>query len=191
MNPERSVSDDDAPVMTADGHFDVHDAPVDLSVYHAEDWIALVFFWVLAAVIFYQFFTRYALNDSAAWTEEIARYLLICTVFIGAAIGVRKNNHIQVDFFYRILPRSIMRVLSTLVDLARIAFLAYAVYLTYALMTRIGGQPMSVINWPIGIMYAVVLVGFSLMTWRAVQVGIVNLRRRESVLENPELAEHH
>jgi len=178
-------------VMTADGHFDVHDAPVDLSVYHVEEWIALVFFWVLATVIFYQFFTRYALNDSAAWTEEIARYLLICTVFIGAAIGVRKNNHIQVDFFYRILPRPIMRVLSTLVDLARIAFLAYAVYLTYALMTRIGGQPMSVINWPIGIMYAVVLVGFALMTWRAVQVGIVNLRRGESVLENPELAEHH
>ncbi len=191
MNPERTVSDDDAPVMTADGHFDVHDAPVDLSVYHVEEWIALVFFWVLATVIFYQFFTRYALNDSAAWTEEIARYLLICTVFIGAAIGVRKNNHIQVDFFYRILPRPIMRVLSTLVDLARIAFLAYAVYLTYALMTRIGGQPMSVINWPIGIMYAVVLVGFALMTWRAVQVGIVNLRRGESVLENPELAEHH
>jgi TRAP-type C4-dicarboxylate transport system permease small subunit len=191
MNPERTVSDDDAPVMTADGHFNVHDAPVDLSVYHVEDWIALVFFWVLATVIFYQFFTRYALNDSAAWTEEIARYLLICTVFIGAAIGVRKNNHIQVDFFYRVLPRPIMRVLSTLVDLARSAFLAYAVYLTYALMTRIGGQPMSVISWPIGIMYAVVLVGFALMTWRAVQVGIVNLRRRESVLENPELAEHH
>jgi TRAP-type C4-dicarboxylate transport system permease small subunit len=84
-----------------------------------------------------------------------------------------------------------MRVLSTLVDLARIAFFAYAVYLTYALMTRIGGQPMSVINWPIGLMYGVVLAGFALMTWRAVQVGIVNLRRGESALENPELADHH
>ena len=191
MNPERSDSQDDAPVMTADGHFDVHDAPVDLSVYHVEDWIAFAFFWVLAVVIFYQFFTRYALNDSAAWTEEIARYLLICTVFIGAAIGVRKNNHIQVDFFYRILPRPIMRVMSTLVDLARIAFFCYAAYLTYALMTRIGGQPMAVINWPIGLIYAVVLAGFVLMTWRAVQVGVANLRRGASVLENPDLAEHH
>ena len=180
-----------APLLTADGHFDVHEAPVDLSAYRVEDWIALGFFWALALVIFLQFFTRYALNDSASWTEEIARYLLICTVFIGAAIGVRKNNHVQVDFFYRVLPRPLMRVLSTLVDLARIGFLAYAVYLTFALMQRIGAQPMSVVDWPIGIVYAVVLAGFALMTWRAVQVALANLRRGASVLEKPELAEPH
>ena len=40
-----------------------------------------------------------------SWTEEIARYLLIGTVFVGAAIGVAKNNHIQVDLLYRYLPR--------------------------------------------------------------------------------------
>ena len=55
-------------------------------------------------MIFLQFFTRYVMNDSAAWTEEIARYLLIATVFTGATIGVLKNNHIQVDFFYRFMP---------------------------------------------------------------------------------------
>jgi TRAP-type C4-dicarboxylate transport system permease small subunit len=54
--------------------------------------------------VFYQFVTRYVFNDSASWTEEIARYLLIGTVFVGAAIGVAKNNHIQVDLLYRYLP---------------------------------------------------------------------------------------
>jgi TRAP-type C4-dicarboxylate transport system permease small subunit len=63
--------------------------------------VALAFFWVLGATVLYQFITRYVFNDSAAWTEEIARYELIAVVFIGAAIGVAKNNHIQVDFFYR------------------------------------------------------------------------------------------
>jgi TRAP-type C4-dicarboxylate transport system permease small subunit len=179
------------PVMDAEGHFHVTDAPIDISKYRFEDWIALVFFWGLAGVIFHQFFTRYALNDSAAWTEEIARYLLICVVFVGAAIGVRKNNHVQVDFFYRILPRPLMRLMSTLVDLFRVAFFGYAVWLTWKLIQLIGGQQMSVIDWPIGIVYSVVLFGFALMTFRAVQVGIANWRRGASVLEQPELAEHH
>ena len=178
-------------VLGADGHFHVADAPVDLSPYRFEDWLALVFFWLLAGVIFHQFFTRYALNDSASWTEEIARYLLICTVFVGSTIGVRKNNHVQVDFLYRVLPRPLMRVMSTLVDLARVAFLGYASWLTWLLIGRIGGQRMSIVDWPIGIVYSVVLFGFVLMTWRAVQVAIANWKRGASVLERPELAELH
>ena len=180
-----------APVMDEEGHFHVTDAPIDLSKYGFEDWIAMAFFWMLAGVIFHQFFTRYALNDSAAWTEEIARYLLICTVFVGAVIGVRKNNHVQVDFFYRILPRRLMRVMSTLVDLFRIAFLGYAAWLTWLLLGRIGSQRMSIVDWPIGLVYSVVLFGFVLMTLRSVQVAIANWRRGASVLEQPELAEHH
>ena len=63
-------------VMNEAGEFVVQDEPINLSVYHFEDWLAFVFFWVLAVTIFYQFFTRYVMNDSASWTEEIARYLL-------------------------------------------------------------------------------------------------------------------
>ena len=190
---DEAPSDVDAlgPVLDEEGHFHVVDAPIDLSKYRFEDWIALAFFWGLAGVVFHQFFTRYALNDSAAWTEEIARYLLICTVFVGAAIGVRKNNHVQVDFFYRVLPRRLMRLMSTLVDLARVAFLGYAAWLTWLLTGRIGGQRMSVVDWPIGLVYGVVLIGFVLMTWRSVQVAIENWKRGASVLERPELAELH
>lgn len=174
-------------VLTASGEFDVHDEPIDLGIYGFEDWISFGFFWLLAGTVFLQFFTRYALNDSAGWTEEIARYLLICTVFIGAAVSVRKNNHIHVDFFYRILPKRLMRVMSTLVDATRICFFAYATWLTFALIQRIGSQRMAVVDLPIGLMYGVVLAGFALMTWRAIGVARANWTRGASVLERPEL----
>jgi len=176
-------------VLNAAGEFEVHDEPVDISHYRFEDWIAFGIFWVLALVIFYQFFTRYALNDSASWTEEIARYLLIATAFVGAAMNVRKNNHIQVDFLYRLLPRMVTRPLSTLVDAARIVFLAYCVWLTYLLIDKIGGSRMAIIDWPIGILYGFVLAGFAMMTWRAIDVAIANWKRGASVLERPELAD--
>jgi TRAP-type C4-dicarboxylate transport system permease small subunit len=176
-------------VLTASGEFDVHDEVVDLSHYRLEDWLAFGIFWVLALVIFYQFFTRYALNDSASWTEEIARYLLIAVAFIGAAVGMRKNNQIQVDFLYRLLPRWVTRPMSVFVDVARVLFLGYCVGLTALLMEKIGGSRMAIIDWPIGILYAFVEVGFVLMTWRALDVAVVNWRRRASVLEDPELQE--
>src|SRR6476469_5770532 len=59
--------------------------------HHPEDWIAFVIFWSLAFIVFLQFFTRYVLNDSLAWTEEIARYGLMWVVFIGGAMVTRRN----------------------------------------------------------------------------------------------------
>jgi TRAP-type C4-dicarboxylate transport system permease small subunit len=175
-------------VLGADGEFHITDEPIDLSIYHFEDWIAFAFFWSLASTVFYQFFTRYALNDSASWTEEIARYLLICTVFVGAAVSVRRNTHIHVDIFYRFLPAPVTRVLSTLVDLARVVFFTYMVYLTYALMGKIGRQQMSIIDWPIGLVYGVVLFGFVLMSYRALTTAVKHWRQGFSVLERPETA---
>ena len=189
MDTSTPTDDANEHPLTASGEFDVHDAPIDLSVYRVEDWLAFVFFWMLAGTVFLQFFTRYALNDSASWTEEIARYLLICTVFVGAATSVRKNNHIHVDFFYRYLPRPVTRVMSTLVDLVRIVFFGYAAYLTWMLMQRIGSQRMAIVDLPIGLMYGAVLAGFVLMTWRALGVAYINWKRGVSILENPELAD--
>ena len=186
METDRLAGD---PVMNEAGEFVLHDEPVDISHYRFEDWASFAIFWVLAVTIFYQFFTRYALNDSASWTEEIARYLLIATAFVGAAVNVRKNNHIQVDFFYRFMPRWLSRIMSTLVDALRITFLAYCIWLTVQLMQRIGSQRMAIIDWPIGILYGFVAFGFALMTWRAIGVARDNWIRGASVLERPELME--
>ncbi len=176
-------------VLSASGEFDLHDEEVDISHYRIEDWISVGIFWVLALVIFYQFFTRYALNDSASWTEEIARYLLIGTAFVGAAVNVRKNNHIQVDFLYRLVPPKVTRPLSTFVDVIRILFFGYCIWLTIALIRKIGSSRMAIIDWPIGILYGVVALGFVLMTWRAIGVARDNWTRGYSVLERPELAD--
>jgi len=174
-------------LLDASGHMHVTDAPIDLSHYAFEAWIAFALFWVLAADIFYQFFTRYALNDSAAWTEEIARYLLIGTVFIAIAASVRTNRHIHVDLFYRLLPARVCRILSTLVDVIRVAFFGYAVYLTWAMMQKMGNYRMTIVDLPMNTVYAVCLAGFALACLRSIQVLVIHWRQGYSVLERPEV----
>jgi len=173
-------------VMGEDERFHAEDEAVDLSGTTIEAWIALLFFWALGLTVFYQFFTRYVLNNSAAWTEEIARYLLIAVVFIGATIGVSKNNHIQVDFFYRFLPARFARALSVAVDVLRIAFLATAVVLTWQMMGKMDFYRMTLIDLPMNVVYGVCMAGFAFMALRAVRVAMIHWRRGYSVLERPE-----
>jgi len=173
-------------VMGDDGEFHATDEAVDLSGTPIEAWFALALFWALAGVVFTQFFTRYALNDSAAWTEEIARYLLIGVVFVGASIGVAKNNHIQVDLIYRYLPRRVCRWLAVAVDGVRVAFLAAMTFFTVQMMVKMGSYQMTIVDLPMNIVYSVVLFGFAAMTLRSVWVARVHWRRRYCVLERPE-----
>jgi TRAP-type transport system small permease protein len=173
-------------VMGDDGEFHATDEAVDLSGTPIEAWAALGFFWVLGLTVFYQFFTRYVLNNSASWTEEIARYLLIGTVFVGAAIGVAKNNHIQVDFFYRYMPPSLGRAMALLVDVARILFFGTAVVMTWQMMQKLGSYKMTIIDLPMNIVYSVVMLGFAAMFLRSFWVMRVHVQRGYSVLERPE-----
>ena len=182
-----SSIDDMAPVMGADGQFHAQDEAVDLSGTTLEAWVALGFFWVLGITVFYQFFTRYVLNDSAAWTEEIARYLLIATVFTGATIGVVKNNHIQVDFFYRFMPKKLARVSATVVDVMRIGFFAAATVLSAMMMLKLGSTSrMTMVDLPMNWIYGICMLSFAAMAWRSVQVALLHRRRGYSVLEKPE-----
>lgn len=50
----------------------------------------------LTAIILWQVFTRYVLNDSPAWSEQLALYVLVWTVLLGAAAGVREGFHIRI-----------------------------------------------------------------------------------------------
>jgi len=168
-----------------DGTFHAHDEAVRLGGTSVEGWGALALFWALGLTVFYQFVTRYVLNDSAAWTEEIARYLLIGVVFIGAAVGVKRNNHIHVDFLYRYLPPTAGRVLATCVDLLRIAFFAATVLLTLQMMQRMGNYKMTIIDAPMNIVYGVCLVGFAAMLVRSVVLALQHWRRGWTLLERP------
>jgi TRAP-type C4-dicarboxylate transport system permease small subunit len=164
-------------------------APIDLSVHAFEDWLTLAMFWVMSLAVFTQFFTRYVLNDSFAWTEEIATYCLVAIVFVGSAMCVRINRHIQVDFLYRYIPHRPARILATAIDVIRIVFFAYGSVLVWRYIAIVAEEEMTTVHLPKYLIYGWVFFGFVLMTVRAVQVAWQNWRRGYSVLERPETYE--
>lgn len=165
-------------------HETMHEAA--LADYAPEDWLIFALFWVMTGLVFLQFFSRYVLNDSFAWTEELATYCLIGVVFLGAAMCLRKDRHIQVDILYRIVPARAARFLSTGVDLIRLAIITYLTWLVWTYTILVGNEPMTMLSWPKNIVYWTALAGFAIMTLRAAQIAWRNWKQGYSILERPE-----
>ena len=86
-------------------------------------------------------------------------------------------------------PEVLERMLRAGVDVVRLAFLAYASYLSFLLVPRMHNLQMTVIDVPMSMIYGFVAAGFALMTFRAVQVALRHWRQGWSVLERPGEAE--
>jgi len=72
---------------------------------------------VLVVPVTLQILSRFTgLIPSYIWTEELARFLFIWMVMIGAMIGVREGSHFEVDVLPQLGPRSnaLMRIVSQL-----------------------------------------------------------------------------
>jgi TRAP-type C4-dicarboxylate transport system permease small subunit len=151
------------------------DEPVDLSDLRPDDGIVLALFWALAVVVFLQFFTRYVLNSSLGWTEEIARYLLIAVTFVGSAMAVRKRSHIAVEFFYRYFGPAGRHRLALAVDLISLLFYGFAAWLTARLALRTK-QLMSSVDLSKSLIYWAVCLGLVGMTLYALRNLIHRLR---------------
>jgi TRAP-type transport system small permease protein len=155
----------------------IHVEDVDVEIeHHPEDWLAFALFWALGFIVFLQFFTRYVLNDSLAWTEEIARYGLMCVTFIGGAMVTRRNSHIAVILLPNVLPPGAGRLLLALVDLITLGFLGLLAYFSVLIVERMQVQRMTVIDLSMSYVYGVIAFGCFLMLVRQIQRVFGNMR---------------
>ncbi len=80
--------------------------------------VAVTLFGVMIICCVVQVFTRYILNDSPRWTEELARYTFIWVHFLGATICVRMSSNATITVLIdqlRGLPRRVFDGFVTLV----------------------------------------------------------------------------
>jgi TRAP-type C4-dicarboxylate transport system permease small subunit len=76
-----------------------------------------------------QIFSRYTeLIPSYIWTEEMARFMFIWTIMLGAMVGVRESTHFEVDLLPQLPPRgeAVARLLG------RVGVLAIALVFVFA-----------------------------------------------------------
>lgn len=76
----------------------------------------------MTLLVLWQVFTRYALNSPASFTEELVRYFLIWTGFIGAAYAFSTREHMALTFIRDRFSNENRRKIMIVVDLIIMVF---------------------------------------------------------------------
>ena len=84
-------------------------------------WLLVIAVGVLIVPVSLQIFSRYTeLIPAYIWTEEMARFLFVWMIMIGAMLGIYEGRHFEVDVWPRLAPRAqaALRLVSNLAVLA-------------------------------------------------------------------------
>ena len=111
-------------------------------------WYAQLLSWLLAASVAIlvlpvslQIFSRYTeLIPSYIWTEEMARFLFVWSIMLGAMVGIREGTHFVVDLWPPMNARAqaALRIVSVLCVLAfAVVFLWWGIDFTRFAWNRI------------------------------------------------------
>jgi TRAP-type C4-dicarboxylate transport system permease small subunit len=133
-----------------------------------EENLAALFMGGLLATLFLQVFTRYVLNDPLSWTEEVARYLYVYIVFLGASAAISDRTHVGIDYFAKALPVRAQWAVSVAVNLLILAALALLTYWGWRAAMRQWNLPLVVLDIPYTWVYVVIPITAVLMSLRTV-----------------------
>jgi TRAP-type C4-dicarboxylate transport system permease small subunit len=101
--------------------------------------ILLVLFSVaIVVLVFFQVVFRYVFFFAISWSEELATFLFVWIVLLGAAVGFRKQSHLGINILTSRLPDRVARVLAIVTNLAVIFF--FGVVLFYGWQVAMGNM---------------------------------------------------
>ena len=86
-----------------------------------ERFLVLILVGMVLNVI-WQVFTRFFTSSPSAFTNELARYLMIWLGILGAAYISGKQEHVAIDFFVKKLNNSVRRFIDRFVLLSILSF---------------------------------------------------------------------
>lgn len=129
---------------------------------------------VTTILVFSAVITRYFFGFSPPWIEELTEYITLWIVFVGAALCIKKAEHVNVDIIFHIIPQRYGQNLMGILSILSGVFLVYFGSASYALIasTKATQQVSISMDWlPMFVVYLSALVGSLLMILEFFKLG--------------------
>lgn len=141
-----------------------------------EETILVLTLALMVALIFSQVVGRYVFSSAPSWTEEMARYIHIFQVWIGASYAVKKRQHIRIESFIELFKGTARKVIDTAALLIWFLLALFlAVFGTELVLASIqNGQVTPAMQLPMWVPFLAIPLGGAGMALRLLQqlVGI-------------------
>ncbi|MEC5423270.1 TRAP transporter small permease [Virgibacillus sp. C22-A2] len=136
-----------------------------------EEWVLIISFILLTAIIFAQVIFRYVFSYSIGWSEELGRYILIWIAWISASYAVRRKQHIRIEMVKNKFSVKIQKWIEAVVLLLWFYFAMFlAIEGTKLVMNiQVTGQTSPSMGLPMWAVYIAIPLGGVLMSIRLVQ----------------------
>ena len=150
-----------------------------------EEIIAGICVLTMTVLVFFQVVMRYVFSKPTSWSDEIAVYAMLWSVYLSVSWAVRERAHIRVMNFVNLFPRAIAIALTIFSDFL---WFLFGIFLTWQSIVlnqsfwenRYESPSLGIDQkWP----YLCLVFGFGLMTLRIAQIYYRWWKFGEPILE--------
>lgn len=118
------------------------------------------------------------LFTALSWSEEVARYLLVWSTFMGAGCVYKSSGHISVTLLENAVPQSFKKPLALIVHLLCAVLFGIAVYYGFKYMGMQGRQLSAALRIPMKYVYMAIPLGCSVMLLHAVDAVVALFEKK-------------
>ena len=150
---------------------------------HFEEFFLVIFLILIACVSLAQVVWKKAsFLESLTWSDEFCRFMWIWTVFISLPYTIRKGSMLRVSVVLDLMPQVVRKVINLAVDVITMACMVLLAYYSFTVIfgapdapgVMSSGELSTAMQWPMWMVYSVMLFGYALGTLRALQMTVLH-----------------
>ncbi|KJS20157.1 MAG: hypothetical protein VR72_15715 [Clostridiaceae bacterium BRH_c20a] len=136
---------------------------------------------LMSIFVFIQVFCRYLLGFTIPWTEEIARYLMIWSTFLGASVAMRRSSLISLEIFVHFTPKLVSKIITFSAIVISFVFFLVLSKIGLEMIILSGTETSPVTKFPMTYVYAALPVSMVFMVFNGIVVFIEKFLLKEGV----------
>ena len=130
---------------------------------------------VMTLIMTYGVVVRYVFNAPVSFIDEVATYLLVIVIFLGAGYALQRGAHVRIDIVVSRLgsrSRLWIRAITWPIGAAYLAFVTYETWRYFFVTVQLGRTALTMMKLPLWIPMLAIPVGFSILLAVGIRLAI-------------------